>query len=128
MIPFRLAAVCFALSIGCAFAAENEIPKPRLEQTNDFRVVQHTAAELAMSDDFGSVQWFRWQEELLAKEPMSEMLVAKDFAGLLRVQGIVFATGCMRLTQPELPDIVRQLQKAGHSTLLLSARGIEFRD
>ncbi len=135
-------------SLVWAVQPDEKIPPPRSAETSDFLDVQKTAMEmgrkyhpenvllvfdidntlLASTDDLGSVQWFRWQEKLLAEDRESPALVGKDFGGLLRAQGLLFATGDMRLTQPELPAIVRDLQSTGFYTLLLTSRGYEFRD
>jgi hypothetical protein len=56
------------------------------------------------------------------------MLAAKEFEGLLRVQGILFTLGHMHPPQEDQPEIVRDLQKQGFSTIVLTARGPQFRD
>ncbi len=82
---------------------------------------------LAMNQDLGSDQWFDWQKSLPADDPWNvKNLLGED---LLDVQGFLYSVGSMRATDPlNQPRIVRELQHAGFSTLLLTSRGPEFRD
>ncbi len=83
---------------------------------------------LAMNQDLGSDQWFNWQSDLLKDEPMSPDLVASDFAGLLRVQGDLFALSGMHPPEPSLPEIVNRIQnEKGITTVVLTSRGPDFR-
>ncbi len=82
---------------------------------------------LAMDKPLGSDQWFEWQEYLLANEPNSPHLVAKDFGGLLAAQGLLFAVGTMHPPEPNQPELVAQIQATGVKTLVLTSRGDEFR-
>ncbi|RIK75903.1 MAG: hypothetical protein DCC67_14655 [Planctomycetota bacterium] len=82
---------------------------------------------LAMADELGSDQWFEWQVHLLTAKPDSPHLVARDFAGLLAVQGGLFDLLPARLTQPDLPLLVGRIQGLGGRTIVLTARGHEFR-
>lgn len=83
---------------------------------------------LAMNQDLGSDQWFNWQSDLLTNQPQSPNLVADDFAGLLRVQGDLFALSGMHPPEPSLPEIVNRLQdEKGVTTIVLTSRGPEFR-
>lgn len=82
---------------------------------------------ISMDTDLGSDHWFEWQNYLLKYEPRSRFLVAKDFAGLLEVQGILYNLGHMHPPQPELPAIIAELQGRGIATILLTSRGPEFR-
>ncbi len=80
---------------------------------------------LAMTQDLGSDQWFNWQRNL----PDSNPHRVGDFDELLRVQALLYAIGSMRPTEPiRQPQIVRQLQEAGFTTLLLTSRGHNMRD
>ncbi len=83
---------------------------------------------LAMNQDLGSDQWFNWQSDLLSNNPESADLVASDFAGLLSVQGTVFALSGMHPPEPELPRLLRSIQDAGVTTVVLTSRGPEFRN
>lgn len=82
---------------------------------------------LAMEQELGSDQWFQWQSHLLATEPKSPQLTAPDFPGLLRVQGMLFDVQPMRPTQPDLPLLLGRIQGMGASTIVLTARGHDFR-
>ena len=83
---------------------------------------------LAMNQDLGSDQWFNWQRKLLKDEPSSTDLVADDVAGLLRVQGILFALSEMHPPEPELPGYMSELQKLSLTTVVLTSRRYAFRD
>jgi hypothetical protein len=82
---------------------------------------------MSMDNDLGSDHWFEWQNYLLKNEPSSRHLVAKDFDGLLEVQGILYNRGHMHPPQAEQPATVRRLQDRGIATILLTSRGPEFR-
>lgn len=82
---------------------------------------------MSMDNDLGSDHWFEWQRYLLENEPHSPLLVAKDFDGLLKAQGILYENGHMHPPQPEQPELIANLQKRGIATILLTSRGPEFR-
>lgn len=81
---------------------------------------------LRSKQDLGGDAWFTWQESLLKSNPGHADLVAQDFTGLLSVQGMLFALGVMLPPEAETPTIVREIQDAGHSVVLLTSRGLEF--
>jgi hypothetical protein len=83
---------------------------------------------LSPDQDLGSDQWFEWQSFLLSADPKSRYLVAKDFDGLLRVQGILFTALPAHPTQPDLPRLIAKVQDAGIAAIVLTARGQEFRN
>jgi hypothetical protein len=137
---YAVAFHCLAAQVSDAWASE-------ITATDDFRdvaaVVLDYADEfgpqrvllaldidntlLAMNSELGSDQWFEWQRYLLDHEPTSDDLVAGTFEGLLEAQGMLFMLGRMHPTQPALPTIIRSLQERGINTLVLTARGPEFR-
>jgi len=82
---------------------------------------------MSMDDDLGSDHWFEWQDYLLKNEADSPHLVADTFPGLLKVQDKLYDLGHMHPTQPEQPEMVAKLQKAGVAAILLTSRGPEFR-
>jgi hypothetical protein len=82
---------------------------------------------MSMDSDLGSDHWFEWQNYLLTNEPTSPHLVAKTFADLLKVQGILYDRGKMHPTHPEEPKLIGELQKRGVAAILLTSRGPEFR-
>ncbi|MEM8733127.1 MAG: DUF2608 domain-containing protein [Planctomycetota bacterium] len=83
---------------------------------------------LAMNQDLGSDQWFNWQSQLMKDEPDSPDLVADDFAGLLEVQGTLFALSKMHPPEPKLPDHIAAIQKLDVTTVVLTSRGFAYRD
>jgi hypothetical protein len=139
---FRRAAAIVAVSACATIAQASEIIA-----TDDFRDVASTVLDyaeeigprrvllaldidntlLAMNGALGSDQWFEWQRYLLDHEPASDDLVADSFEGLLEAQGTLFLLGRMHPPQRELPSIIRDLQSRGIHTLVLTARGPEFR-
>jgi hypothetical protein len=82
---------------------------------------------LAMNHDLGSDQWFEWQKYLIEREPRSKLRVADSFEGLLDAQGLLYNLGRMHPPQPNLPALVARLQGMGIWTVVLTARGDEFR-
>ena len=80
---------------------------------------------LAMNQDLCSDQWFNWQRTL----PENDTRRIGDFDELLRFQRLLYAMSSMRVTEPiRQPKIVRELQQAGFTTLLLTSRGYDIRD
>ena len=82
---------------------------------------------LAMDEPLGSEQWFDWQVYLLNKDPTSPQLVASTFEGLLEVQGRLYELGRMHPPQSDLPSIIKDIQSRRVATIVLTARGNEFR-
>lgn len=138
---FFLAAVLLCLIPSLGQSSE-------MTEAADFTVVQAKAVELGKqhgpenvllvfdldntlltaNQSLGSDQWYNWQAGLLERSPQSPQLVAKDIQGLLRVQGILFALGHMHPPKKNQPRIVENLQARGLPTLVLTARGPDFRD
>ncbi len=152
--PFNFAAVLFCL-LFCLLSAPlllaQEAQQKRVKEkhdTSDFVLVQQSIDTflndiepekillvvdidntlLAMNQDLGSDQWFSWQEGLLKNEPASPHLVAPEFEGLLRVQGILFGLGGMHPPDPNLPKMIARIQSQGVATVVLTSRGPEFRN
>jgi hypothetical protein len=118
----------------------------RAEETNDFGTIAKAGLELVakhghenvlmvfdidntlltMDQDLGGDAWFNWQADLLKANPNSPQLVARDFAGLLRVQGILFALSGMHPPEKTIPALVRSLQDTGATLFALSSRGPEY--
>lgn len=80
---------------------------------------------LQNSIGLGSEAWFYWQEELLSTK--SNQKVAKDFDGLLRVQGLLYDMDPMKLTDKNLDKVLASLQEENYKTIVLTSRGPEFR-
>jgi len=117
-------------------------------ETSNFADVEKTAADLVekhgaqkvlivldidntlLTTDqaLGGDAWFNWQAGLLREEPKSPHLVAKDFAGLLRVQGILFQLSGMHPPEKSIPAAVTRLQKTGAGVMAMTSRGPEYRD
>lgn len=83
---------------------------------------------LKHSQEIGSDQWFRWQEEAVLNKQQMVGKVAQNFSGLLDVQGLLFRISPMKPTQEDAPEIVQELKAKGFSLLALTSRGLEFRD
>jgi hypothetical protein len=82
---------------------------------------------MSMDHDLGSDHWFEWQRYLLDHEPDSQHLVAKDFDGLLKAQGLLYEKGHMHPPQARQPEMIARLQSLGIATILLTSRGPDFR-
>lgn len=122
-------------------------------ETDDFKIIEKKALELtkkygaekvllvfdidntllAMNQDLGSDQWWGWQDKMFwksrkaAKKPAQLVVKTGSFGDLLEAQGLLFSISGMRATQPDLPQIVKDLQAKGLTTLLLTSRGHDFR-
>ena len=82
---------------------------------------------LAMDGDLGSDQWFSWQEEnLFSGNGNKSVLVANNFAGLLKVQGLLYSLKPMSPPEDKTPFLVRSLQAKGHKVISLTSRGYDF--
>lgn len=75
---------------------------------------------LAMDGDLGSDQWYSWQSSLEDCDP-------NRVVPLLDLQGSLYHQGSMHLTDPLLPDILRSIQQQQVTTMVLTARGPDFR-
>jgi len=95
--------------------------------SNVLLVVDIDNTLLAMDNQLGSDQWFEWQSYLLSNEPESPMLVAKDFGGLLQVQGLLFATTHMHPPEADQPELVAKMQDLDIDTVVLTSRGDDYR-
>jgi hypothetical protein len=122
------------------------LPVLRAEETNDFATIAKAGHDLiskhgktrvlvvldidntllTMDQDLGGDAWFNWQAGLLKTAPKSELLVAKSFGGLLRVQGKLFSLSGMHPPEHRMPDDVRKLQNSGAKVIALTSRGPEF--
>jgi hypothetical protein len=78
---------------------------------------------LAGNTDLGADQWYDWQREMQKAEACDPRLVADRLAA----QGALYHIGSMRPTQNNAAAIVSEIQSAGISTLLITARGQDFR-
>lgn len=76
----------------------------------------------------GTDQWFRWQEDAVLNNKEIPERVAKDFNGLLGIQGVLFQLSPMQPTQPDGPTIVQELKAKGFAVIALTARGFDYRD
>jgi Protein of unknown function (DUF2608) len=82
---------------------------------------------MAMNHALGSDQWFEWQRYLIDHDKQSPLRVADNFEGLLDAQGTLYNLARMHPTQADLPDLLGKLQDRGISTIVLTARGDDFR-
>lgn len=70
----------------------------------------------------GGAAWYQWQEHLLKTNPDSPFLVAKSIAGLDRVNTLLFAMMPMQPTEPDVPSLLRTLQRMHVSVMIETAR------
>tara|TARA_R110002167_G_scaffold356863_2_gene572064 strand:- start:1366 stop:2256 length:891 start_codon:yes stop_codon:yes gene_type:complete len=78
---------------------------------------------LKMPQALGSVGWWNWQSKLLAENPQSGDLVSDNFNGLLQVQVLLDSVSNMDLVSNKTPVLLKNWQKSGITTMVLSARG-----
>ncbi len=79
---------------------------------------------LKMNDNLGSVAWYDWQQDLeltQAKEP-------GEIGNELAVQGVLYSTRDMSLTEAQIPELINSLKSSGIDVIALTARGPEFRN
>jgi hypothetical protein len=81
---------------------------------------------LTMSTNMGSDQWYAWQSDLI-KQKKFEDAVGNSTDDLQSAQGVVFNLGRMHPPEPEIPNIVKDIQKTKVHTLVLTSRGNEYR-
>lgn len=81
---------------------------------------------LTMTSQIGSDQWYNWQAGLL-KANQLENAVGKNFDELFDAQDIIFALGQMHPPEPEIPDLVNEIQRSGVKTVILTSRGSQYR-
>ena len=84
---------------------------------------------LTMPNNFGSDQWFGWQSsECLNRKVNGKYCITTSFPELLDLQGQIFATANMKLTEPSVKNFIKDLQNNKQHVILLTSRGPEFRD
>jgi len=71
---------------------------------------------LAMNGELGSDQWYSWQKEMKDENKNKIPL-------LLDAQRALFFMKSMRLTQSNIPEILKNLHEKGYQTAALTARG-----
>jgi len=136
-----LSAIVLLLVQGCATA-----PPPQgveLRTTDDLAELRDQAIEagrrqgnervlvafdldntlLAMETELGADQWYDWQRSLQQADRCDPRLVPDRLA----VQGALFHLGSMRPAQPNAVAVVEDLQARGFTTMVLTARGQDFR-
>lgn len=74
----------------------------------------------------GSDQWFEWQADAIAKKTPEAAFATFD--DLLDAQANMYSMSKMDLTQANLPELVAQLKKNGHSIFLLTSRSPGLRN
>jgi len=78
---------------------------------------------LAMRTAIGSDQWYDWQKRLQQADACDKRLVSDRLAA----QGALFHVGAMRPTQANAAAVVASLQEEGFTTMIVTARGQDFR-
>ncbi len=82
---------------------------------------------LTSVNDFGSDQWYTWQEKLSATPNCQPACVSNDFNELIAAQGLLYTIGQMKATESDLAVKLKALQAKGQKIILLTSRGPEFR-
>lgn len=77
---------------------------------------------LTANQNLGGDAWFNWQAGKLKTGDTAD-LVAPDFAGLLKVQEMLFGLGRMHAPEASTPVWIQGLQDNGLDVLLLTSRG-----
>lgn len=78
---------------------------------------------LTMRTAVGSDHWYDWQRDLSKADPCNADLVPDRLAA----QGALYHAGAMRPTQIDASALVAQLQTDGFTTMVVTARGSDFR-
>ncbi len=79
---------------------------------------------LTMDDALGGVAWYDWQQLLEQSDEREPGEIDNELA----VQGILYATRDMSLTEPGLDERIASLRAAGVDVIALTARGPQYRD
>lgn len=137
----KLLSLVLLLSVFNLFASEaletnsiKEIEKKILTQGKKYGVKNVLAVfdidntVMAMSQNFGSDQWFGWQEENCMKKKAPTFCTVTSFGDLLDLQGQIFAMSNMVPSEKSTPEVITSLQKKGYKVILLTSRGPNFRD
>lgn len=83
---------------------------------------------MTMPQDLGSDQWFSWlYDDCIKQKNVGGHCLTKDMGELLDIQGQIFSLSNMLPTEHITTSVVKNLQKKGHSVILLTSRGPEFR-
>ena len=104
-----------------AFKKKSDIPAARILLVYDF---DNTL--MAMNQDLGSDQWFRWQTKLILEKKFKDA-VAHSPAELFEVATKIYALGRMHMVEKGTATVVRSLQSAGFKNLVLTKRGSSLR-
>lgn len=77
---------------------------------------------MAMNQDLGSDQWYNWQSDLIKQSKFKDA-VAKTRGELFDIHYKIFSLSRMHLVQPEIPQIVKDIQNMKIKSLILTSRG-----
>ncbi len=81
---------------------------------------------LELKQNLGSVQWFRWQRELIEKgEP--QYRVATTIESLLSKQAWIYQMAATKTPESQMADALLDLQKAGHPVMFHTSRNTDVR-
>ena len=82
---------------------------------------------LALNQNLGSVQWFRWQQKLI-QVGLHQHTVATTIEELLDKQLLLYQMIPAHTPEPEIPDLLKDLQIKGHSVVYHTSRNTDVRD
>ncbi len=75
----------------------------------------------------GSEAWFNWQAQLLIDDPNSDLLVSKNFSGLLKAQNTILAMAAHKPVEASVKATIESLQKDKYFAMVMTSRGPEER-
>jgi hypothetical protein len=82
---------------------------------------------LALNQNLGSVQWFRWQQKLIL-DNVEKNRVADTVDELLNKQGLIYKISSAHTPEMTTTEQVLELQRAGHPVLYHTSRNTDVRD
>jgi hypothetical protein len=87
--------------------------------------VDHTILRMPPGRDLGGEAWYDWQSDEVKAGALDKMAGGID--ELLALQGVLFYLTPMQATDPQLKDVLAELEKAAYPMIVLTSRGSEFR-
>jgi hypothetical protein len=87
--------------------------------------VDHTILRMPPERDLGGEAWYDWQSDEVKAGALDKMAGNAD--ELLALQGALYYLAPMTATDPNLKDILAELEKAQFPMIVLTSRGSEFR-
>jgi hypothetical protein len=82
---------------------------------------------LALRSNFGSVQWFRWQRNLIeAGDPTNRIAASVD--ELLRAQGTIYYLSSTTTPEPTTSDLLKDIRLHQHPLIFHTSRSLDVRE